>query len=557
MLGVLSTSVVGCQGILGDVSEDGAQSELPEAGTADLPAVSTRYRRLTHEEWENSVMDLFGFAEPTGASSGFRNDPRQGGFYFDGNGGSLKVDQALWGAYQKAALEVAARVAADTAILNRIAPAAANDTERARGFIESFGRRVHRRPLTAEQTAKYLELHALGVTSYEDSSGFAAGARLVIEALLQSPFFLYRVEDSQDVVDGTIPLDAYERASRLSYFLTGSMPDDALLAAAENGSLDDASGIRVQAERLLDSPRAKVVVERYFEGVLDVERYKRIAPSTTFFPNAPYDLKAFAKEETRLFVSEEIFAKGGGFTELLTSTATYANSHLGTIYGVTQILGDTFQRVELDASQRRGVLTQVGFLASHATSVDPDPIHRGVFLAKRISCFDIAAPPDAVPPLPDPADLSNRELVEQHTQNPESTCANCHSTVINPYGFAFEHYDATGAFRTEDRGHVVDSKTSPFIDGEPTEVKDALDLATRLAGSKTVHECFVGHLVEFALGRDLAPEDEFLKREFGQSSLAGELSLRGLLLEVASSRSFLDRAVDTTETIEPLEEGAE
>src|SRR5690606_5368514 len=132
--------------------------------------------------------------------------------------------------------------------------------------------------------------------------------------------------------------------------------------------------------------------------------------------------------------------------------------------------GSDFQQVELNGDQRAGILTQVGFLASHATSVMPDPIHRGVFVAKRLSCLTISAPPDAVPPLPEPGDKTNREAVEEHTEAEGTSCRNCHGVVINPFGFPFESYDAIGAFRTEDNGKPVNTAAAPLIDGEPTPV---------------------------------------------------------------------------------------
>src|SRR5690606_14280282 len=133
---------------------------------------------------------------------------------------------------------------------------------------------------------------------------------------------------------------------------------------------------------------------------------------------------------------------------------------LADIYGLDGSFDVEFQETRLDDTERRGVLTQIGFLASHATSRDPDPIHRGVFVAKRIGCMSIAAPPDSVPPLPDnPEGKSNRQLVEEHTQAEGTTCRNCHATVINPFGFAFENYDALGAYRDMDGEHEVDASS--------------------------------------------------------------------------------------------------
>lgn len=541
----------GCTGEL--TSKTGEEEEdvpLGTIGEDDIPTPQTRFRRLTHAEWASTTRDLFRRAEGpianavADAAERFLADPVQGGFIFDGSGDALEVDSARWRAYQGAASSIAYQVVSDPTLLTEIVPAGATDDERGAAFIRSWGERAHRRPLSQADVASYQALFNLGKTSYAEHTGLTGGVRLVIESALQSPYFLYRVEQSEKSKRGLVPLDGYERASRLSYYLWGTMPDEQLFAAARDGALDDVEGVRVQAARMIDDARARHTVTEFFEKVLEVERYGNISPSTTAFPDVSQDFVSSVEEETSRFVGGVMYDDGGGLRDLLTSTKTFVDQELAAIYGLTGTFDDTFVPVQLDASQRAGIFTQVGFLASNATSADPDPIHRGVFIARRVNCIPIQAPPDSLPPLPSPSGQSNRQLVTEHTEAEGTTCRNCHVTIINPFGFAYEHYDAIGAFRTEDRSHPVDARAEVMVDGGTAAVQDAVELAQVLADSANVHECMTGHLLAYAQGRNTSPEDAALIKQLGGASLQGAASFRDLMVELAVSESFLNRSAE-------------
>jgi hypothetical protein len=260
-----------------------------------------------------------------------------------------------------------------------------------------------------------------------------------------------------------------------------------------------------------------------------------------FFPDVEGDLAEAARTENELFV-REVFASGGAWADVLTSTDTFVNAELARIYGLPgDYPADEFVPASLDAETRRGIFTQVGFLASNATSVNPDPIHRGVFLAERIACIHIGAPPESVPALPAPDGRTNRETVEEHTEVPG--CATCHQPTINPYGFPFEMYDAIGAYRETDNGFPVDTTAAPLVDGSPVDVNDAVDLADRLAGSASVHECYTQHWVEYAFGRKENMVDEAIIERLGELSLEGA-SIEELIVALVTSRAFLNRSID-------------
>jgi hypothetical protein len=545
----LVIGLAACQGVItepGGGDGAGGESSGGGAGAVDttknalLP--SPRLVRLSHEQWENTVVDLFGYAEPTGKSESFPADPQTSGFLFDNNGESLQVVQALWTAYQRAAEEVAADVVSSPSRLAALLPADTGDSSaRARSFIETFGRRAYRRPLTKAEVDDLMAVYDAAPANNSSTPAFEAGIEQVIAALLQSPFFLYRIESStKKDASGAIPLSGYEQASRLSFLLTNSMPDDALLDAAEQGKLAKASGVETEARRLLKTPRAEKTVTRFFQAFLDVGKWSKINPLPNQFPDAPSGFADLARQENERFI-QYLFSSGAGYREVLTSNETFVNQDLAKLYGLSGSFGESFERVTLDPTERRGVFTQLGFLAANATSVDPDPIHRGAFLARRVACLGLSAPPDGVPPLPPAGDLSNRQNVEAHTEQPGSNCAGCHATMINPLGFPFEHYDAIGKWRTADNGHPIDTATTPLINGEPTPVADALELADEFADSQRTHECYTERWIEYAFNRKGTEQDTGVVRYLAEQSRGG-VGMEEMLVQLVTTRAFRSRS---------------
>ncbi|HEV8247001.1 MAG TPA: DUF1592 domain-containing protein, partial [Polyangiaceae bacterium] len=471
---------------------------------------------------------------------GFRLDPNQNGFLFDNYAASLSVDEALWQEYQRAAAEIAERVTRDPARLKKLLPPESNAgtaEARARAFILSFGPKVHRRPLTKGELEEYLKLFRSGRGMYAGMAEFEAGLRLLIEGLLQSPHFLYRIEGNGGQGPGGVKLDAYDVASRLSYTLWNTMPDHELFAAAASGTLTEPSTIAAQAHRMLDDPRTEPVVLRFHAQLFERERLNQVTPSRIYYPQVSEHFAEYAARENDLFVKYELLEQGKGYKDLLTSTETFVNAELAGVYGIEGSFGDEFAKVSLDPAQRRGLLTQVAFLASHATSVDPDPIHRGVFVARRLLCDRLSAPPGMVPPLPAANGRTNRETVEQHTETRGSVCATCHKYVINPLGFPFEIYDAVGHYRTEDNGHPVNASTDAEIDKKQMPVKDGVELADALAASSKVHACYARHWLEYAYGRPATPRDDALISRLGAESANG-LGVKDLVVELVQAPAF-------------------
>ncbi len=522
-----------------DDGSDDAGDDAPGTHADELPAPSHRVARLTHEQWANTVTDLFYLDTPTALAQEFRPDAGVSGYLFDNATQNLSVDAALWSGYEAAAAEVAEMVAGDPAIVAAIAGGTDPET-----FVRTFGRRAFRRPLADDEVARYVALFDTAGELFGVAPGFEVGVRLVVQTMLQSPHFLYRIERSTTVVGDVIALDSHEVASRLSYFLWRSMPDDALFAAADDDALSDDAEVESHARRMLADPRARPVVAYFHDALLDADKIANADPNATVY-DIPEDLGQLALEEQRRFLDDVVFARHGSWRDVLTATHTFVDADLAAIYGLPGTFGADFVPVELDDTQRRGVLTHVGFLTANATSVQPDPIHRGVFIARRLACTTLPPPPDDVPPLPpiDP-EQTNRQMIETLTEQPGSNCAGCHASFINPFGFPFESFDAVGGFRTEDNGQPVNTSASVQIADERVDVDDALELITALAESNAVHRCYAGHWVQYAFGRLLADEDGTLLDRLATESADEDISVEDLLVGVVTSQPFLSRATE-------------
>jgi len=545
----LTLGASACTGLIGSDGEDGKGDCIGPACSSDpeTQAVgsleTTMFPRLSHLQWENTVRDLFYLDEPTGLSSSFTGDPLGG--LFDNNADVMLVAASHWGDYQKAAEDVSEMVTGDQALLEKILPAdlPADQGEAARAFITSFGKRAYRRPLTDDEVARYEQVFADGVAILEGGTDFEKGVRLCLQAFLQSPHFLYRVEASTETnSDGLILLSDWEIASKLSYMLWNTMPDDALFAAAEAGELSTPDGILAQAQRMFDADReaAHEMVRSFHSQLYQFDHYYDLYKDPAIFPSFTPDVGADMEREAEMFVDDVVFS-GGGLVELLTSRTTFVNAELAAIYGLEgDFPADELVEVTLDASERAGLLTRLGFLAANATPKEQNTIHRGVFVNLRLMCNKLPAPPDNVPPLP-PADQfdTNRERVEAHTG--EGTCgAGCHATLINPPGYTLESYDAVGAFQTMEKGATIDTATTWGIDGEQVAVADAIELSEAIAGSDQAHLCYAMRLLEYSYGRQSQDGDEVTIDDLAAASKDG--SIQALVLALTQTKAFRTRA---------------
>ena len=541
---LLLISLTACEGVLLGATAPGAVPDDPNVKPGDppeLPADSSRVPRLSNGEYENTTRDLLGLDAVPGLSANFSAD--QTTTTFTNNGGDLTITAAQWQDFQTAAEELARRATVDLAALTKAAGGTlpADDAT----LVSVLGRRAWRRALTASELSTLQALFAQGPTFYAAQSPRLGGARVVLEALLQSPYFLYRVELSKDPAGDVTALSADELASRLSYALWQSMPDPALLDAAESGALLTTDGYATQVARLLQDERARDAVRTFHAQLLGQQKYADITRSLTLFPEFSVALRDSMRAEQNALVDDVIFNRQGSLNDLFTMPATFVDAPLAKVYGLAGAFDDTLTRVTFDDGSRAGLFTQIGFLAANASSTQSDPIHRGVSINHQVLCAPLPAPPNNVPPLPaeDGTPKTLRTRITNFTG--AGTCgAGCHSTMINPIGFAYEHYDALGRWRDTDNGLPVDAKDTYSFEGTPRSYDGATQLAQAMAEEPMAHHCYARHWLEFLGGRGLEASDEALIHRLGDRSHE-KLPVTQLLELAVQSKTFKTRPLET------------
>lgn len=504
----------------------GASTTLNLAGAPQY----TRFVRLTNEQWARSVQDVLGLVSPSGLESNFQS-PVAGTTDFDNNELVLNVDQRAASDYQSAAESLADRVIASSDGLSRIYPG----TDAA-GFIATLGRRAYRRPLTASETATYQALFDQGATLSGTQTAFAKGAGLVIRAMLQSPYFLYRAE----LGDAGAPLNGWEIAAKLSFWLRGTAPSDALLDAAAAGTsrLDTADGATALAKSMLDEPTAIAVMRSFHDELYHFERYATI--SKIGVPDYDASLNTEYLDTSHLFF-DKLFSQGLGVKELLTSTMGFVGPRTAALYGVS---APVTGYVEADLGPSRvGYFSQLPFLSLHGLNGDPDSIHRGVSMNLDVLCTVLGPPAANLPPIPAlMPGQTNRERISMLTEG----CGGvCHNQQINPLGFAFEHFDGMGRYRDTENGNlpIVSSGSFTFTEG-PLAFADSAELMRDMAAGSQAHTCYAKKLASFALQRDIVSQDRPLLDALAQVSRQNG-SIKDVILALVRSDSFRVRARGT------------
>jgi hypothetical protein len=420
-------------------------------------------------------------------------------------------------------------------------PSQATEADRD-AWIASFGKRAYRRPLTQDEIALYVALFEQGPELVGSGDDFADGVQLVIAAMLQSPYFLYRVEESEQTAgDGSIPLSDWELASKLSYALWNTMPDEVLFAAADEGRLASDEGLRTEAQRLLADERARAMFADLHHQLLRLDNYENIVKDDELYPEFTATTAASMRAEAAAFVDDVVTSDGSIF-DLFTTTRTFVNDDLAPIYGLSGPYGDALVSVELDPNERAGLLTLSGFLALEADAYISSPIRRGVFINHNVWCVELPPPPNVVPPLPpNSGQMTTRELVDSHTG--QGTCGEgCHSTMINPPGFALESYDALGRYRTTEYGMPVDTSGSYALSAGPATWNDPVQFAALVGDAVETHRCWNEHLLEYLHGRTDQPSDDALLDYLANQSRDQDKPIREIVLDLVLAKSFRSRS---------------
>ncbi len=497
------------------------KSPLEEACAGAEEVAIAPLRRLTRTEYESSVEAVFGVTGGTGA--GLAADERIDGIFASNQSSPVAPVQVRQ--YLDAAESIAAKVDLKTLVsCDQLAESAC-----AERLIEQVGRRAYRRPLAAEDKDRYRALYA-GMVELE---GHEPALRAVVEALLQSPRFLYHVEEAAEA-DGR--LEPYALASRLSFFLWSGPPDDALLDAASSGELDQLEGLARQARRMLDHTRARHTIESFHGQWLGLTRLEQASRDPKLFPEWNSDLVSAMRAEAAAFSDYVIRHEQGDLHTLLTASYSFPTGPGLAIRG-TAAPQDPTEPTELGA-RAAGLLTQPAFLAAHAHSNQTSPILRGRALRERLFCQPLPDPPPNVAAVaPDLEEgLTTRERYAKH-RTAGTACYGCHS-LIDDLGFALEHYDAVGRFRDTEQGRPIDATgelRSTDVDGS---LDGARALAERMSESRQVEDCYAKQWFRFALGRTEVTADRCALARVQDAHAKGG-SIAELLIAIATSQAFV------------------
>ena len=539
----------GCVGAIDDgaarPSGVGPRDDLdPTCADDRMLLGSTPMRRLSNAEYLASVAALFPGVTPAlpelppdTTSQGFENDAR--------SLGASDVRVARW--EDVAFRYTQAATASDEALAGFLSFCERWDddaSQRAcgRALVDTLGRRTHRRPLTDAQRARYEAF-------FEAQRGeidFAAAVQLTTMAMLQSPWFLYRLEIEGGMPRGdVVALDAWDVATRLSFLLWEEGPNDALLDAAARGELTDAASLEAHARRMLADPRARAAVLDFHRQWLDLDRIEIPEHALRIDdPEWTETTQRSAREETDRFIAHALFDGEGTLGALLTSRETYVDRELARIYGVSgPTAAGEWARATLPEGERAGLLTRAAFLAAESHAGNPSPPLRGLYVMERLLCETRPTPPpdvDLSPPTAEPGEgpRTNRQLFDERTASP--TCQGCH-VRMHGFGYALEGYDEAGAFRDLDDGLPVDASgsiTGTDVDGP---IDGAIELSERLASSERVHECATRRWVRYAQGRAEERTDACLTERLSERFVTSGGDVRELLVAMVTSPEFRHR----------------
>jgi hypothetical protein len=435
-------------------------------GSGDVPQVVLR--RLTHQQYNNTVRDLL--QEPTDPASQFPGEDYVNGFKNQYKSQSLSPIQIE--AYSLAAERVAANAfrRGDSRHLIPCTPGGSDDGDCRLKFIRTFGRRAFRRPLEPEEIARYDAL-------FRAQSDFLKGAQTVIEAMLQSPSFLFWMEQTSNP-----RWKPYAAASRLSYFVWDTMPDEALMDAAARRELSSPDDIARMARRMLDDPRAKQGLDDFVSQWLRFDRALTAARDLRLFPLFNRDLAVSMTEEAKHFIGDLVWSDRN-FMEAFTANYGFVNSSLAAVYKVPTPANE-YERVAFPPEQQRsGLLGQALFLTLTSKLEDTAPTGRGLFVREQFLCQHVPPPPPGVdtnlPAVSQARPLTNRERLGSHTT--DKSCAGCHA-LIDPIGFGLEKFDAIGMYREKQKLLFFPEYHSGPKKPKPQEIELTLDTAGRVAG---------------------------------------------------------------------------
>ncbi|HMI86318.1 MAG TPA: DUF1592 domain-containing protein, partial [Polyangiaceae bacterium] len=450
---------------------------------------------------------------------------------------ALQISPTLVEQYMNAAEKLSVAALANMPSLVPCDPVKDGEDACARSFISAFGAKAFRHPLSAAESARLWAAFDAG----RKLTDWKTGLQLVIETALQSPEFLYRVEfgapaQGQTVVKPT----SFEMASRLSYLLWQSMPDDELRAAAQQDKLVTNDAIFGQVDRMLKDPKARAVVAHFHELWFHLDQYDVLEKDVSVFPGFTASVASLMAEETHRFLDHVIWEGAGDVGAILTAPYTFMNAQLASYYGVSGVVGDAFVRVNLDATQRAGLLTQGGLLSVLAKSNQTAPVHRGKFVREQLLCDELPPPPpDIIIKPPElSSTLSTRQRFAEHSASP--ACSGCHQ-LMDPIGLTFENYDGAGRYRTMENNKPIDVSGEIASSDVTGSFQGVTGLAQKLAASQKVKSCMARSWFRYAYGRAETDADACALAQVEQKFRESGYKITSLIVALAQTDAFLYR----------------
>jgi hypothetical protein len=504
-------------------------------GACKLP-VTPRLQRLTRTQYENSIRALTGLKGDLAGN--LPQDPFFAGF---NRGNDLEVSDLVGRVYREQAEIVARQVVASADSLKQVVPCATKDDACATEFVNGFGLRAFRRPLTSDETQRYLGLFKQADGLVETGDTFTKGVRVVVEAMLQSPRFLYRAETSTGKAGAPVALSSYEIAQKLSFTLANVTPDAELLAAAAKNELVNPDKVAAQARRLVATPEGRATVREFASQWVEAnhwdERFEK--PSHKGFK----DLSSRLQQEPELLFDEVTFNMKKGLATLYTTNIGFVNKGTAAYYGLMGTFGDTMTKTELDRSKRSGLVTQVGLLSAHAYGNRSSPIHRGVAVGRQFLCTPIPDPVPNVAPLPpSAAGKTMRQIVTEHTG--AQGCKECHYNFINPLGFGLENFDEVGRWRDSDMGQPVDA-TGTLVGTEKNQsFNGPIELAKAIVDAPESRTCFARQWWRYAFGRMETDDDSCALNTLANGLKNDSYTAVDLLVDLTRTQAFMFRSAE-------------
>jgi hypothetical protein len=516
-------------GAAGTGTSTTCNAAAPDPGDAPLT-------RLTQPQYLNTINDLFGKIDLTSVYPATQGASQFGLAQADVDGADLDN-------YERAAEVVSAAVVASTSTMTQVAPCATGATTAAARtcatqFLQGFATRIYRSPVAAADMDRHLALYDAGAAN----GGYAHGIQLLLEAMLQSSRFLYRVELGTSTAVGptAVQLSDYELASRLSYGLWNTTPDVTLNAAAAAGKLETPADVTAQLQRMLQDPRGATMVPQFLGSWIALPQLGGVAKAAAVYPQWTPALQAAMVTQAQSFFTDLLTNQGGTLKALLTSQTVFTNNATAALSGATASAlpsDGSFQSSQNPAAA--GLLTLPAFLATQAKADQSSPIYRCKFVCEQFFCQELPSPPANIPPAPviTPG-VSTRERLAEHEVN--ATCAACHS-MMDPIGFGFENYDGVGAYRTMDNGKPVDASgmlTGTDVDGAFTGVAQ---LGALIANSATAEACVGKQWFRYAMGRAEQVADTCSLQQMSKTFHASGADLRTLPAAIVQTPAFMYR----------------